>query len=124
VRLWRDIEGIDAAVVSHRDEFEPTESLAAGKYTIFDFGADWCTPCRVAEKRLKNYLGEHQGVAVRAAAMEGVTPDETFALPVAQQHLKNAAGLPYFLLYSPDGKQLYRGQNLDKIFSLIEKKRN
>ena len=124
VKLWRDTNGIDAAVVSHRDTFELNDAIVPGKYTIIDFGADWCSPCLIAEKRLKRYLAEHEGVALRAAAMEGQTPAATFALPVAKQHLKNAAGLPYFLLYSPNGKQLYRGQNLDKVFSLIEKAKN
>ena len=55
--------------------------------------------------------------------MDGKTPEETFALPVAEQYLRNAAGLPHFIVYGPDGKQVYKGPSLDKAFQTIEKQR-
>ena len=124
VRLWHDVATLDAAVITHRERFDLQTIPIAEKYTIIDFGADWCGPCRAAEKTLKEYLAGHPDTAVRAVAMEGKTPAQTFALPVAQQHLKNAAGLPHFIIFSPTRKQLYKGSNLEKALSILDKDRD
>lgn len=124
VKMWSEVEGIDAQVISHREEVNLQESTVPGKFTIIDFGADWCGPCVVAEKVLRSYLVEHGDTAVRAVAMVGASPAETFALPVANQHLKNAAGLPLFIVYDTTGHQIYKGANVNKALEIVNKKRD
>jgi len=124
IQLWSQTEGLDVEILSTREPFEMAEAPVAGKFTIVDFGADWCGPCKLAEKTLKKALAENENLAVRAVTLEGNSPKESFALPVSVQHLKNAAGLPHFLLFGPDGDKLYQGQNLDKALGIVSKKSN
>jgi thiol-disulfide isomerase/thioredoxin len=120
---WADTGGTDAVIISTGAEVDFEASLVPGKFTVFDFGADWCGPCHAAEKLLKAYMGDHADLAVRAIVLEGKTPKMSFALPVVYQHLSGAAGLPYFVVYSPAGKRIYRGVDLPKALTKVDKKR-
>jgi thiol-disulfide isomerase/thioredoxin len=120
---WADPEGTDTVIISTGAEVDFEASLVPGKFTVFDFGADWCGPCHAAEKLLKAYMGDHADVAVRAIVLEGKTPKISFSLPVVHQHLSGAAGLPYFVVYSPAGKRVYRGIDLPKALRKMDKKR-
>lgn len=120
---WGETSGVDARIISTGNEVDFEASLVPDKFTVFDFGANWCAPCHAAEKLLKAYMGDHPDVAVRAIVLEGKTPKNSFAHPVVHQHLSGAAGLPYFVVYSPEGKRIYRGVNLPKALKKIDKKR-
>jgi len=120
---WTDTEGLDATIISTGAELDFTDHLVPGKFTVFDFGAVWCGPCHAAEKLMRAYLGDHTDVAVRAIVLKGENPKESFAQPVVHQHLGGAAGLPYFVVYSPAGKRIYRGVDLPKALKKIDKKR-
>jgi thiol-disulfide isomerase/thioredoxin len=120
---WSETEGLDVQIVSTGAALDFSDHLVPDKYTVFDFGADWCGPCHAAEKLLKAYMADHSDVAVRAIVLEGKTPKLSFDHPVVHQHLSSAPGLPYFVVYSPSGKRLYRGVNLPKALSKMDKKR-
>jgi len=119
--LWRDIDGIDAAVISDGEPIEFEDHLVKGKVTLFDFGADWCGPCRIAEKRFREALATDDKLAVRAVVLQGSNPQESFQTPVAKQRLSNVAGLPYFVVYNAAGKVVYRGSNVDKALQNVDK---
>ena len=121
--IWGQMEGIDAKVISTGEQVSIKSHLVAGKFTLIDFGATWCSPCIVAAKQFQAYMKQHPDVAARAIDLEGHNPAESFAQPVAKQHLSAVPGLPWFLLYSPKGKKLYQGSNPDAVLKLIEKKR-
>jgi copper chaperone CopZ len=120
---WDETSGMDARIISTGAEVDFEASLVPDKFTVFDFGANWCGPCHAAEKLLKAYMGDHPDVAVRAIVLAGKTPKSSFAHPVVHQHLSGAAGLPYFVVYSPAGKRIYRGVDLPKALKKIDKKR-
>ena len=120
---WAETAGVDARIISGGQLVDFEANLVPDKFTIFDFGADWCAPCHAAEKFLKMYMMDHPDVAVRAIVLEGKTAKESFMHPVASQHLSGAAGLPYFVVYSPSGKRIYRGIDLPKALKKIDRKR-
>jgi thiol-disulfide isomerase/thioredoxin len=122
-RLWAETDGVIVALVSRSAEFEIEDHLVEDKFTVIDFGADWCGPCVIAERRFREYISEHADVAIRAVVLEGKTPAESFALPVARQHLSNVAGLPYFKVFGPDGELVYKGSQVEKAIRAMNKGR-
>jgi len=120
---WGKTDGLDASIISRGERVDLTAHIVAEKFTVFDFGADWCTPCHAAEALLKAYLADHPDVAVRAVVIEGAGPKESFAQPVVSQHLASAAGLPYFIVYNPRGDIIYRGVSPTQALQKIDRKR-
>jgi copper chaperone CopZ len=123
-RLWASTAGLDVVIISRGETVELLDHRATDKFTVYDFGADWCGPCHIASKRLRAYLSAHPDTAVRAIALDGASSDESFALPAAKQHLEWAGGLPWFEVYSPGGKRIYKGNKVGKVLSSIEKARD
>jgi thiol-disulfide isomerase/thioredoxin len=112
--LWSEAGSLDVVVVSKGDEVDLLAARAPAKTTIVDFGAPWCGPCLLGAARLLEHLEANPDVAVRAVELPGATASESFASPIALKYLKFAAGLPYLLVYSADGRELYRGGDVDK----------
>jgi copper chaperone CopZ len=122
-RLWANTAGVDVVIISRGEAVELMDHRPPDKYTVYDFGADWCGPCHISAKRLRAYLSAHPDTAVRVIALDGATSEDSFALPAAKQHLEWAGGLPYFEVYSPSGKRIYKGSNVGKVLASIEKAR-
>ena len=102
-----DVRGLDVLTVSEKGErFDLKASLAKGKVTIIDFGADWCVPCKVLEKRLVAYMRENEGIALRKVDIVNFESD------VAKQHLQGVEGIPFVIIYDESGRELYRGAGL------------
>ncbi len=116
-------EGLDVRIVSSGGRFDVRAQLVAGKYTVVDFGAAWCSPCHKAAETLAAYLGEHGDTAVRAVDLVGADPEASYALPVAEQYLQYAPGLPWIVVHSPRGKVLYRGMSVDKALDAVDNHR-
>lgn len=99
----------DVEVISRGEEVNLTDHLAPGKYTVFDFYAVWCPPCRVLSPALERLAAAHPDVlAVRKVDIVDWT------LPVAAQH--GIESLPYLVLYDPDGELVGEG---DAVFGSL-----
>jgi len=116
-------KGLDVAIVSRGEEVDLEAQLVADKYTIIDFGAPWCAPCHSAAEQLAAYLREHSDVAVRAISLDGQEPTESYQQPVVAQHLKYVKGVPWFMVYAPDGRVLHKSMEVAKAMKAIDKHR-
>ena len=120
---WGNTEGLDASIISRGETVDLEEHRPASKWTIFDFGAPWCGPCHAAEHLLKAYLRDNDDTALRAVVLDSQDANESFAMPVVQQHLQAAPGLPYFIAVDPDGKTIFKGSDVEKLLQKLDKKK-
>ena len=121
---WDDTGGHDVVVISRGAEVTLEDHLAEDKFTVVDFGAPWCGPCHTTAATLRTYMDEHDDVAVRVVTLDASDPRESYALPVVEQHIKWVGGIPYFLVYDPTGKTVYKGSEVDAAIKAIDKRRS
>jgi thioredoxin 1 len=107
----------DIQVASRGEAFDVRKHLARGKYTIFDFWAEWCGPCHVLTPKLERLTLERANVALRTIDLKqwesaaGKQATKEFKIP----------GLPYVRVYGPDGKFVgaVLGNDIEKIRQLV-----
>lgn len=111
--------GLDILTVSHGEAIRIQDQLASGKYTIFDYYADWCGPCRLLTPKLERLVRDNKRVALRKV---DISNWKSKAAIQATRDFK-LSGLPYVRVYGPDGKFLgaVQGNHIDKIKVLIER---
>ncbi|HXH27929.1 MAG TPA: thioredoxin family protein, partial [Candidatus Polarisedimenticolia bacterium] len=103
----------DIRVITHGQEVDLASHLAPGKYTLFDFYAVWCPPCRELSPQLERLAERHPGaLAIRKVDIVDWT------MPVAAQH--RIVELPYLMLYDRQGRKMAEGEQvfdeLDRLF--------
>jgi thiol-disulfide isomerase/thioredoxin len=101
--------GADLVEISAQGEDVPAlePHVVPGKVTVFDFYAIWCAPCRKIDEHLFPLLGRRADVAVRKL---NVVSWET---PVAERYLRNAASLPFVVVYGKRGQRVAEIAGLD-----------
>jgi thiol-disulfide isomerase/thioredoxin len=103
----------DMQIITHGEKVELADHLARGKYTVFDFYAPWCPPCRALSPVLER-LAAHETSRLALRKVDIVD----WTMPVAEQYRIEA--LPHLMLFDPDGKRIADGdavfQELSKLF--------
>lgn len=69
----------------------------AGKYTVFDVYADWCGPCRVLDRDLRDLVVTRSDIAVRKLNVV------RFESPLAREFGASLKVLPHVVVFSPTG---------------------
>lgn len=109
-------EGADVSTVTASGEaVGPLEKLRVpGKYTVLDFYADWCGPCRVVDKQLREIVGTRKDVAVRKLNVVD------FETPLARQLGRKLKALPFVVVFDPSGKRIeISGNNPKKLAAAL-----
>ena len=107
----------DIKIASHGEAFDVRKHLARGKFTIFDFWAEWCGPCHVLTPKIERLVVDRTDVALRTVDLKqwdspaGKQATNEFKVP----------GLPYVRVYGPDGKFVgdVVGNDIEKIKQLV-----
>lgn len=96
------LQNSEAPTISNGERINLEEHLEEGKYVIFDFYMEWSSPARKwttqAAKLAKMYP---QHISHKRIKMK------SFGTPAAMQH--NVNSLPFFKLYTPNGKLKRKG---------------
>jgi thiol-disulfide isomerase/thioredoxin len=69
------------------------------KYTVFDLYADWCGPCRLVDRHLREILATRSDIALRRLNVVD------FESPLAREMGRDFDTLPYVVVFSPSGER-------------------
>jgi hypothetical protein len=119
---WAGATGLDMRVISSGEEVDLGANAAAGKVTIYEFGARWCGPCWDVAATLTDAMRSRPNLAVRAIELGGTDARASFETPVAKQHLTEAPGIPYLLVKDSRGRTIYRGSDAAEAVAAADRK--
>ncbi len=101
----------DVKIIAHGEPIDLDAHAARGKYTVFDFYAPWCPPCRVLGPALERLAKRRPAdLAIRKIDIVDWT------MPVAAQH--GIESLPYLVLYDTQGRKMAQG---DDVFGALKR---
>jgi thiol-disulfide isomerase/thioredoxin len=106
----------DVVVLSKKGEsIGPLKNhLVPGKYTVFDVYADWCGPCHLVDKKLRQIMATRSDIALRKLNLVD------FNRPLMKDVGPRIRGLPYVVVFDPKGKRTdIMGANLGRISSAL-----
>ena len=93
-------------VISRGRLVDLIDHLDYGKYTVFLFYADWCAPCKTVKPALEEKAGRSNTFALKELDVLN------WENPLVRYY--NLRGLPYFIVYGPEGEFVERGPVLSK----------
>lgn len=124
-----DIIGLSQA--GNGPEVKLSEWVREGNYTIIDFWASWCSPCRKEVPKLQALWKKYQtkGLGIFGVAISDKPADTQAAMsqlkiewPVMNERKQGEiaetygiTGIPTLLLLDPSGKIVYRGHDSEGI---------
>lgn len=100
----------DVRTIAHGERVELEAHTVPGKYTVFDFYAVWCPPCRALSPALEKLAAKNpETLAIRKVDIVDWT------MPVAEQH--GIQELPFLVLFDKDGRRVAEGE---KVFDELD----
>src|SRR6266850_6767464 len=97
----------DVSIIAHGDRVDLQAHAVPGKYTVFDFYAVWCPPCRALSPALERLASRNsRTLAIRKVDIVDWT------MPVAEQY--GIEELPYLVLFDGNGKRMADGEAVIK----------
>jgi thiol-disulfide isomerase/thioredoxin len=110
----RDTKGEKPLRISQGQKVDLSRFLVKGRITVFDFTSEYCPPCRGYADPLYQLHRRRDDVAV---VKVDINRPEIHRIdwesPVAEQY--ELRSLPYFKIYSPEGKLLVEGQEARQV---------
>lgn len=108
----------DVVDVVHQGEVTPLLPVA-GKWTIFDFWAEWCEACKDLDVELRTLAEKNPQIAIRRVNVVD------FDSPIVQKELAGVGLLPHIWIFDPQGHERLRRSAgvqplLEEIRRLIE----
>ena len=105
----------DVRQISMRGEaVDVREHLAPGRYTVIDFYADWCLPCREITPYLEEQARQRDDLVLRKINIVD------WSTPVVRQY--GLTFIPYLQMYAPDGSLLADGA--DEVLKEVRRRRS
>ena len=110
----RDTKGEKPLRISQCQKVDLSQFLVKGRITVFDFTSEYCPPCRGYADPLYQLHRRRDDVAV---VKVDINRPEIHRIdwesPVAEQY--ELRSLPYYKIYSPEGKLLVEGQEARQV---------
>src|SRR5881296_3390217 len=95
----------DVRIITHGERVDLQAHAVQGKYTVFDFYAVWCPPCRALSPALEKLASRNtRNLAIRKVDIVDWT------MPVAEQY--GIQELPYLVLYDAGGQKVADGEKV------------
>ena len=88
-------------VISRGRLVDLIDHIDYGKYTVFMFYADWCAPCKTIKPGLEKSARSNNTFSLKELDVVN------WENPLVTYY--NLAGLPYFIVYGPEGEFVERG---------------
>ena len=110
---------LDIRSASDGAKIDLSAVVVAGKVTVIDYWAEWCSPCHLLDARLQHFVKANPDVAVRRV---NVGKWDNDAAKQATREFRLEA-LPYVRVYDAKGKFVgaVTGGSWDQILKTIEK---
>ena len=95
----------DVSIIAHGERVDLQAHAVPGKYTVFDFYAVWCPPCRALGPALEKLASRNTAkLAIRKVDIVDWT------MPVAEQY--GVEELPYLVLFDAGGRKVADGEKV------------
>lgn len=115
-----------------------SKAMVPGKYTMIDFWASWCGPCRASIPHVRELYNDYKdrleiiSISVddeddewRSAMNQEKMEWKQFHAPKDMRGVVSETykcrGIPYMLIFSPDGNIMYAGHNPGEVSALLAK---
>lgn len=107
----RAVGGGTVRTISTGEKVDVKKYLVAKAFTIVDFYADWCGPCRILTPELEDFVKQHP----TKAAMRKVDI-KTFESEVAKQY--EIESIPHVYIFDDSGSIFFRGNGFEALEKL------
>lgn len=129
---YTDFEAFDPDNASHKF----SDVTDQGKYTIVDFWASWCGPCRAAIPNVRKIYKKY-GDKINVLAVSVDKDDSAWRMAMDKEKMEwaqwrvtpenakllgdtyNFSSIPFMLLIDPNGHIAFAGHNLDAIDKIL-----